>query len=134
MKSLLRARFIEFLFTRKGVEKLLTDAPIKPRFISTLKPNYRRNYENQMKTKITTRTTEITIEKSERVAISKSPRVFFGWCAKCAAKVRMVTPEEAARIQGVSTRTVYSRIEAGQIHFEEINDRLLLVCLNSLFS
>jgi excisionase family DNA binding protein len=44
----------------------------------------------------------------------------------------MVTPDEAARLAGVTTRTVYRWIEAGKVHFAETPEGLLLVCPNSL--
>jgi hypothetical protein len=84
-----------------------------------------------MKTTKMTRTTEIIVEKSATLYV-RNTRSYFGWCARCAAEVRMITPDEAAQIKNVSTRKIYNRIETGQIHFEEINERLLLVCLNSL--
>lgn len=43
----------------------------------------------------------------------------------------MIKPEEATSI-GVSTRTVYRRLEANQLHFRETPEGLLLICLNSL--
>lgn len=48
------------------------------------------------------------------------------------ALVKMVTPEAAAVVAGVSTRTVYRWVEAGKIHFAETPAGLVLVCLNSL--
>lgn len=84
-----------------------------------------------MKTTKVTRTTEIIVEKTATLYVGNQ-RSYLGWCAGCAAEVRMITPDEAAQIEGVSTRKIYNRIEAGQIHFEKINNQLLLVCLNSL--
>jgi hypothetical protein len=44
----------------------------------------------------------------------------------------MVTPEEASRLSSVSARSVYRLAEAGQVHFAETPDGLLLVCTASL--
>jgi len=44
----------------------------------------------------------------------------------------MCTPEEAAVLTHVSTRTIYRRVEAGRVHFTETAEGLLLVCLNSI--
>ena len=53
------------------------------------------------------------------------------WCPKCAAQVRMLTPEAAAAVTGMSARAIYRLVEAGQIHFTETPDGLLLICPDS---
>jgi hypothetical protein len=79
-----------------------------------------------------TRTTEITVERSEIFIVRKPTRLVRGWCAQCVAEVKMVTAEEAAAIAHVSTRTIYALAEAGRIHFTETAQELLLICLKSL--
>ena len=54
------------------------------------------------------------------------------WCQDCAAIVPMVTPESAARLTGATVRAIYRRIEAGDLHFAEAANGLLLVCSDSL--
>lgn len=54
------------------------------------------------------------------------------WCAACAQTVMMLTPEEAATVAGVSTRTIYRWVETDRAHFDEAPDGTLRVCLNSL--
>lgn len=54
-----------------------------------------------------------------------------GWCRGCGQEVRLVAPEEAAAICGVSVRTVYRWVEAGEAHYEE-EDGAPRVCLASL--
>jgi len=44
----------------------------------------------------------------------------------------MVSADEAAVIARVSPRTIYRWIEAGEIHFEESSEGLMLICPNSL--
>jgi len=44
----------------------------------------------------------------------------------------MVTADEAANLAGVTTRTVYRRIEQGKVHFMETAEGRVLVCVNSL--
>ena len=44
----------------------------------------------------------------------------------------MLTPDEAATLASVGTRTIYRCIEAEQIHFTETAGGQMLVCLNSL--
>ena len=46
----------------------------------------------------------------------------------------MLTPEEAARLACVSPRTVYRWVEAGRLHFSEMPDGGLFICLASLFA
>jgi len=54
------------------------------------------------------------------------------WCAQCAAAGRMVTPEEAAALTHVNTRTIYRWVEAGMAHFTETAEGKLFVCVASL--
>jgi len=44
----------------------------------------------------------------------------------------MVTPEEAAALAQTTTRDIYRRVEAGELHFTERPEGALLLCLNSL--
>ncbi len=50
---------------------------------------------------------EITVETSLLV-IRRSPNQAPVWCIECSSPVQSVTPEEAAVLAGVSTRTMYS--------------------------
>ena len=56
------------------------------------------------------------------------------WCRECGARVQMLTAEEAARFAGTSTRMIYRRVEAGEIHYLETADGGLLVCARSVTS
>ena len=53
-------------------------------------------------------------------------------CGKCAEPSGMITPDEAAAVCEVSTRTVYRWLEGGAIHFSETAAGGLLICLSSL--
>jgi excisionase family DNA binding protein len=44
----------------------------------------------------------------------------------------MLTADEAATIAKVSSRTIYRRVEAGEMHYTETAEGRLLVCANSL--
>jgi hypothetical protein len=44
----------------------------------------------------------------------------------------MLPVELAAKVAGVSPRTLYRRIEQGKVHFRELSDGAVLVCENSL--
>ena len=54
------------------------------------------------------------------------------WCHVCGDQVGMVTTQQAAVMIGVSSRTIYQRVESGQIHFADTPEGLLLVCVKSL--
>jgi hypothetical protein len=53
-------------------------------------------------------------------------------CDKCAEPSGMITPDEAAALCEVNTRTIYRWLETGSIHFSEIVSEGLLICLSSL--
>jgi len=44
----------------------------------------------------------------------------------------MISPEQAARIARVSTRTIYAWLEAGKVHFLDTPEASLLICMDSL--
>lgn len=54
------------------------------------------------------------------------------WCETCGQMVQMLTPDQAAQLCQVSTRTIYRRIENGRLHFTETEKGFSLVCLQSL--
>jgi hypothetical protein len=85
-----------------------------------------------MATKKRTKTTEITVERSDVFVVRRTKETAGVWCERCGERVRMVTPEEAARTTGASTRAIYRRVETGRMHFIETAEGLLLVCLTSI--
>ncbi len=64
--------------------------------------------------------------------ISRSRPLVTAWCAACQCRVRLLSPEAAASVAGISTRAMYRLIEARRIHFTETDDGQLQVCLDSL--
>ena len=71
-------------------------------------------------------------EKREVVIISRpfvSPQKR---CERCAEPSGMITPDEAAAVCDVSTRTIYRWLESGEIHFREELDGSVHICLISL--
>ncbi len=44
----------------------------------------------------------------------------------------MLTPEDAGRVLSVAPRTIYRRVEAGRVHYREVEGGGLLICLASL--
>ena len=78
------------------------------------------------------RRTLITVE-TDRVILMSGRKVSpVRWCASCAGEARMVTVDEAAVLIGVSSRTIYRRVEADQLHFTETPEGRLYICLDSL--
>ena len=76
--------------------------------------------------------TSVTVATSSLSVIRPMGSSIELWCAICAAIVPMVSPEQAARLTGVTVRAIYRRIEAGDLHFAETANGLLLVCSDSL--
>jgi hypothetical protein len=54
------------------------------------------------------------------------------WCQQCADETKLMSPEEAAIVTGVSAREIYRGVEIGDIHFTELSKKRLLICLNSI--
>jgi hypothetical protein len=80
----------------------------------------------------TARTLEVTFEKSETTIVRRGRKMFFGWCSGCLRQVRMLSPEEAAHVAGISPRHMYQRIEAESVHFIETADANIWVCAECL--
>lgn len=80
----------------------------------------------------TRRRTETTIEAHEVWVVRGARRASAEWCHECAGHAVMLTPEDAATLINITTRTLYRWVEAGQVHFREADDGALLVCLSSL--
>lgn len=78
------------------------------------------------------RVTAISIQTEEAFIIRRSGSVAEVTCKQCAARVAMVTPEEAASFLKLPVRWIYRRIEAGELHFHETEAGAVLVCLESL--
>jgi hypothetical protein len=82
----------------------------------------------------TTKKTLIATETHEAVSIRLNFRTPARpeRCAVCATAQPMLTPEEAARLAGLSVRAVCRLVEASRVHFAETPDGLLLVCPSAL--
>jgi len=53
-------------------------------------------------------------------------------CSRCTESSGMITADEAAALQGVSTRVIYRWLEDGAIHFIETAKGELFICLKTL--
>lgn len=72
---------------------------------------------------------EIVLEKRSLVRVYACPT---GRCPSCRRLVTMVTPESAARIVNVTVREMYRSVETDRVHFIEIPDGSVRICLDSL--
>lgn len=84
-----------------------------------------------MKTRSRKRT-ETTVEAHEVWVVRGAARASAAWCRECKAPAMMLTPEDAARVSNVAPRTLYRLVEAGRVHFREVDGGWLLICLASL--
>jgi hypothetical protein len=80
-------------------------------------------------TRTTTERHEVWVVRRARAAAEESSP---DSCADCGGPARMLAPEEAATLSGLSVRAVYALVEAGRAHFRERPDGKLFVCLASL--
>jgi hypothetical protein len=80
----------------------------------------------------TTRRTEIVFERDRTIAFAGRYPQRSDWCSRCEAEVVMITVFDAARLAGVSSHTIHSGVESGDIHGSATAEGILLVCLNSL--
>lgn len=78
------------------------------------------------------RKTETTTITQEFVRIRRPPAAITAWCRQCGDETKLLPPEEAAYLAGVSAREIYRRVEVGRVHFAELSRGSLLVCLNSI--
>jgi excisionase family DNA binding protein len=76
------------------------------------------------------RSVKITVENNLLIVRHSSRALVC--CPECPAQIQMITPEEAATLVGVSTRTIYRWVEVEHPHFTETPEGRLLVCPNSL--
>jgi|RhiMethySRZTD1v2_1073278.scaffolds.fasta_scaffold1256670_2 hypothetical protein len=71
--------------------------------------------------------------ETERILIVRGhQREVNGWCDQCGSEVKLLTPEVAAALTGLSRRAVYRLIETAEVHFSESPDALVSICLESL--
>jgi hypothetical protein len=78
------------------------------------------------------RRTKITIETHHLLVVGRRTGVPAGWCRGCDDLVEMISPDEAAKLAGLSSRAMYRLVEAESIHFTETHDGSPLICLKSL--
>ena len=77
------------------------------------------------------RYTEIKRETHE-VTIIRARRRQTAFCEFCRANVWMLPPDTAAVLVQSTSRSIFRRVEAGELHFVETPEGALLVCCKSL--
>src|ERR1051325_11502976 len=86
------------------------------------------------RTRITTITHELTLIQSVSPdqSLSSGQQITQGWCDLCQALTTWLTPEQTAAATGLSPRQIYRWVETDELHFAELADRSLRVCVASL--
>jgi hypothetical protein len=80
-----------------------------------------------------TRRTEKTVEIHEVYAIRTASGSLPALCAECSqGDAIMLAPDHAALLSHVPTRMIYRLVETGSIHYREVPNGSLLVCVRSL--
>jgi hypothetical protein len=78
------------------------------------------------------RRTEIVVEREQVLVIKRLDNRESRRCVECGGQTEMVSVDEGAVLTCLSARAIYRRVEAGQLHFIETEEGLLLVCVHSL--
>jgi len=76
--------------------------------------------------------TKIIVETHQVQIIRRHRKTVQAWRPQCSATRLMLMPEEAAAVAQVTSRTIYLRVEAGELHFTETPEGMLLICPDSL--
>lgn len=76
--------------------------------------------------------TTITVNRERLLLITPRRGRIKSWCKKCDAQVILMGIAEAAVTVNITQRSLFRRIEAGDLHFVETGERAVLVCLTSL--
>jgi len=76
----------------------------------------------------------VVVQTHQLVTVQQKRTNILTWCEQCNAQVAMVRPESAAEIARVTQRTIYRRVERGDLHFLETSAGELFICCASLQS
>ena len=76
--------------------------------------------------------TTVSVETERILTIRRRRLEIDGWCEGCGGRVKVVTPETASAITGLSVRAICRMVDAGSLHFFETPDGLLMLCSNAL--
>lgn len=78
------------------------------------------------------RKTAVVVQTHQFTTVHLTHQSIRAWCAPCGADVVMLTPDEAAALAQSTTRAIYRRVDAGELHYIETDDGALRICVNSL--
>jgi len=81
---------------------------------------------------VTRRRTKLVVETERMLIVRGHHTEMNNRCDRCGAEAKLVSPELAATLTGLSRRAVYRLIESGQVHFTESSQALVSICLQSL--
>ena len=76
--------------------------------------------------------TTVSVETERILTIRRRRLEIDGWCEGCGGQVKLVMPETASAMTGLSVRAICHLVDAGKLHFIETPNGLLTICLNSL--
>ena len=77
--------------------------------------------------------TEITTETERSVVLRLRRTSVLSHCQICGKAVTLVPLEDAAIMSGSTLASVYRKLQAGEIHGQEINGGPVMICEKSLF-
>ncbi|HEU4509018.1 MAG TPA: hypothetical protein VFR78_12305 [Pyrinomonadaceae bacterium] len=81
------------------------------------------------------RRSEKRVEIHELLIIRTTTGSLPSLCEECSARdAIMLSPEQASSVTGVPERVIYQWVEAGAIHYREVRDGKLIVCVKTLLS
>jgi hypothetical protein len=87
----------------------------------------------ERKTMGRTRRKEETIEIHERLIVRTTSGSFPALCEKCrASDAILLSPEQASTVTSVPARLIYRWVEEGSIHYREVANGKLIVCVKTL--
>ena len=75
---------------------------------------------------------EITVETERLLVIRRRYQAMEEWCDDCRALALMIRPDQAAAVSGRTLRAIFAELETGALHYRELPDGLVLICLNTL--
>ena len=77
---------------------------------------------------------EITVETERLLVIRRRYQAVEEWCDSCGRKTLMIRPDQAAALSGRTLRNIFNAVELGALHFRELPDGMLLICLTTLLN
>jgi hypothetical protein len=86
---------------------------------------------DSVRSRLKTRTIEITFESVEVLVIKQRGKLAKAWCPNCGKRVGMISTEEAGEA-GLTPQVICERAGDSQLHLIEPGGGLSFICLNSV--